>query len=126
PSERRRIASVASSAAIGESESSRSARTGCIQDWYRGTNITQPRPGAPARRVELTRDGQPSPGDTQQRAHIPNPSVDAATRRSIAERLIVSEKAVVKHVSHIYDALGLDPSAADHRRVLAVVRYLAP
>jgi hypothetical protein len=30
----------------------------------------------------------------------------------------------VQHVSHIYDQLGLAPSD-DHRRVLAVVRYLS-
>jgi len=43
----------------------------------------------------------------------------------IAARLVVSEKAVVQHTSHIYDALGIPVDANDHRRVLAVVRYLA-
>jgi len=31
---------------------------------------------------------------------------------------------VLKHVAHIYDALGLHQTPDDHRRVLAVVRYL--
>jgi len=43
---------------------------------------------------------------------------------AIARRLFVSEKAVIQHVSHIYDLLTLPPSADEHRRVLAVVRYL--
>ncbi|WP_396657780.1 response regulator [Microbacterium sp.] len=43
----------------------------------------------------------------------------------IASRLVVSEKAVVQHTSHIYDALGLAVDADDHRRVLAVIRYLS-
>jgi DNA-binding NarL/FixJ family response regulator len=45
---------------------------------------------------------------------------------AIARRLAVSERAVVQHTSHIYDELGLPPSDDDHRRVLAVVKYLAP
>jgi DNA-binding NarL/FixJ family response regulator len=44
---------------------------------------------------------------------------------AIAERLTLTTKAVVRHVSHVYDTLGLEPAGADHRRVLAVVRYLS-
>lgn len=44
---------------------------------------------------------------------------------AIAAALHITEKAVVRHVSHLYDELGLAPSADDHRRVLAVLRYLA-
>lgn len=40
----------------------------------------------------------------------------------IARALGVSEKAVVQHVSHLFDTLGLLEGADDHRRVLAVVR----
>ncbi|MCW2930596.1 MAG: two component transcriptional regulator, LuxR family [Actinomycetia bacterium] len=44
---------------------------------------------------------------------------------SIARTLSVSERAVIQHVSHIYEQLGLPVSDDDHRRVLAVIRYLA-
>ncbi|MGD9529796.1 response regulator transcription factor [Pseudonocardia sp.] len=44
---------------------------------------------------------------------------------AIARRLSITEKAVVGHVSHIYDLLGLPPDEDDHRRVLAVVRHLS-
>jgi DNA-binding NarL/FixJ family response regulator len=43
----------------------------------------------------------------------------------IAARLGTSEKAVVQHTSKIYDTFGLPVAADDHRRVLAVIRYLA-
>ena len=44
---------------------------------------------------------------------------------AIARRLVISEKAVVSHVSRIYEQLGLADSPDDHRRVLAVMRFLA-
>ncbi len=42
----------------------------------------------------------------------------------IAERLVVTEHAVARNISAIFDEFGLPPSADDHRRVLAVIRYL--
>lgn len=42
----------------------------------------------------------------------------------IAERLVVTEHAVARNISAIFDTLGLPPSADDHRRVLAVIKYL--
>ena len=42
----------------------------------------------------------------------------------IAEQLVVTERAVEKHVTSIFQKLQLPPAAEDHRRVLAVLRYL--
>lgn len=50
---------------------------------------------------------------------------EGRSNAAIAERLTLSTKAVAKHVSHVYDALELPPAGEDHRRVLAVVRYLS-
>jgi DNA-binding NarL/FixJ family response regulator len=43
---------------------------------------------------------------------------------AIAGQLVVTEGAVEKHVSSIFTKLGLAPIEGDHRRVLAVLRYL--
>ena len=43
---------------------------------------------------------------------------------AIAGSLVISDRAVEKHVGNIFSKLGLPPSDADHRRVLAVLRYL--
>jgi DNA-binding NarL/FixJ family response regulator len=43
---------------------------------------------------------------------------------AIAETLVISERSVEKHVGNIFSKLDLAPSDADHRRVLAVLRYL--
>jgi len=43
---------------------------------------------------------------------------------AIAAELVVSEGAVEKHINNIFAKLGLAPADRDHRRVLAVLRYL--
>jgi len=43
---------------------------------------------------------------------------------AIAQRLVISEKAVSKHCTSIFAKLGLPPSQDDDRRVLAVLAYL--
>jgi DNA-binding NarL/FixJ family response regulator len=43
---------------------------------------------------------------------------------AIAEQLVVTERAVEKHVTSIFGKLGLTPAAEDHRRVLAVLAFL--
>jgi DNA-binding NarL/FixJ family response regulator len=49
---------------------------------------------------------------------------EGRSNAAIAAQLTISEKAVVRHASHIYDRLELPPSLDDHRRVLAVNRFL--
>ncbi len=46
------------------------------------------------------------------------------SNKAIAGELFVTEGAVEKHISKIFDKLDLAPSGEDHRRVLAVVDYL--
>jgi DNA-binding NarL/FixJ family response regulator len=48
----------------------------------------------------------------------------AIANTAIAGILVVSDRSVEKHVGNIFSKLGLPPSDADHRRVLAVLRYL--
>lgn len=49
---------------------------------------------------------------------------EGRTNTAIAGALVVSEGAVEKHVSSIFAKLDLPPDEADHRRVLAVLRWL--
>ena len=51
---------------------------------------------------------------------------EGRSNSAIADRIIVSERAVEKHISNIFTKLGLPPSDSDHRRVLAVLAYLGP
>jgi DNA-binding NarL/FixJ family response regulator len=49
---------------------------------------------------------------------------EGRSNSAIARSLVISERAVEKHVGSIFTRLDLPPSDADHRRVLAVLRYL--
>ena len=49
---------------------------------------------------------------------------EGRTNSAIAATLVVSERAVEKHVANIFSKLTLAPSDTDNRRVLAVLRYL--
>ncbi len=49
---------------------------------------------------------------------------EGRSNSGIAEHLVVTERAVEKHVTAIFTKLGLPPTVEDHRRVLAVLAYL--
>jgi DNA-binding NarL/FixJ family response regulator len=49
---------------------------------------------------------------------------EGRSNSAIGSVLFISESAVEKHVSSIFTKLGLLPADTDHRRVLAVLRYL--
>lgn len=49
---------------------------------------------------------------------------EGRTNSAIAAGLVISEGAVEKHVANIFSKLDLPATSSDHRRVLAVLRYL--
>lgn len=49
---------------------------------------------------------------------------EGRTNAAIARALVVTGGAVEKHVTSLFQKLGLPPSEGDHRRVLAVLAYL--
>ena len=49
---------------------------------------------------------------------------EGRSNAAIAQRLVVTERAVAKHTSSIFVKLNLQPSDDDNRRVLAVLTYL--
>jgi DNA-binding NarL/FixJ family response regulator len=49
---------------------------------------------------------------------------EGRSNRAIADALVVTERAVEKHVTNIFNKLGLEPAEESHRRVLAVLAFL--
>ncbi len=49
---------------------------------------------------------------------------EGRSNAAIASELVISESAVEKHVANIFTKLNLPVSQSDHRRVLAVLRFL--
>ena len=49
---------------------------------------------------------------------------EGKSNMGIAEELFVTEAAVEKHVTSIFQKLGLAPAHSEHRRVLAVLTYV--
>jgi DNA-binding NarL/FixJ family response regulator len=49
---------------------------------------------------------------------------EGRTNAAIAAQLVITERAVEKHVKSIFQKLRLPPAETNHRRVLAVLRYL--
>lgn len=74
--------------------------------------------------------GRPRQGDnplarlTDREREVLALMAEGRSNRAIAERLVVTEHTVEKHVKNIFATLQLPPSPDDHRRVLAVVTYL--
>jgi DNA-binding NarL/FixJ family response regulator len=49
---------------------------------------------------------------------------EGRSNAAIAEKLVVTERAVEKHVTSIFSKLDLTATPETHRRVLAVLAYL--
>jgi DNA-binding NarL/FixJ family response regulator len=49
---------------------------------------------------------------------------EGRSNKAISDQLVVTERAIEKHVTNIFSKLQLPPTTEDHRRVLAVLRYL--
>jgi DNA-binding NarL/FixJ family response regulator len=49
---------------------------------------------------------------------------EGRSNHGIAQALVVTERAVEKHVTSIFGKLGLEAAPDDHRRVLAVLAYV--
>jgi DNA-binding NarL/FixJ family response regulator len=77
-----------------------------------------------ARMMGRRRDEGPLDELTPRDRDVLREMAEGKSNRGIAETLFVSEAAVEKHVSAIFRKLGIESTANEHRRVLAVVRYL--
>ena len=66
----------------------------------------------------------PLEGLTAREREVLGLMAEGRSNAAIAEALVVTERAVEKHVTSIFSKLDLAPTVVDHRRVLAVLAYL--
>jgi DNA-binding NarL/FixJ family response regulator len=81
-------------------------------------------PDVVARMLGRQRITNPLEGLTTRERDVLALMVEGLSNHGIAERLSVGAPAVEKHVTRIFDKLGLGHDRADHRRVLAVLAVL--
>ena len=70
------------------------------------------------------RSGDPLHELTPREREVLGLMAEGRSNQAIAEALVITERAVEKHVTSIFGKLGLSPAAEDHRRGLAVLTYL--
>jgi DNA-binding NarL/FixJ family response regulator len=81
-------------------------------------------PEVVAQLLARSRRRHPLDGLTQRERQVLQLMAEGRSNAAIASGLVVTEGAVEKHVSSIFTKLDLAPAETDHRRVLAVLRYL--
>jgi DNA-binding NarL/FixJ family response regulator len=72
----------------------------------------------------IRRPGQPLDRLTPRERDVLRLMAEGRSNAGIAARLTISASAVEKHVNNILTKLALPPADEDHRRVLAVLRFL--
>ncbi|MFD7415902.1 response regulator [Kitasatospora purpeofusca] len=73
----------------------------------------------------LRRDLDPLERLTPRERDVLGVMAEGRSNAGIAQALAVGESAVAKHINNIFAKLDLPAADADHRRVLAVLRFLA-
>ncbi len=81
-------------------------------------------PEVVARLLGRSRRDDPLEQITPREREVLELMAEGRSNAAIAEALVVTERAVEKHVTSIFGKLGLAPTAEDHRRVLAVLTFL--
>jgi DNA-binding NarL/FixJ family response regulator len=87
----------------------------------RGTAID---PEVVSQLLARTRRQEPLSDLTPREREVLELMAEGRTNAAIAAELWVTPRAVEKHVKSIFQKLRLPPAETDHRRVLAVLRYL--
>ena len=70
------------------------------------------------------RSGDPLEDLSDREREVLELMAEGRSNHAIAARLVISERAVEKHVTSIFGKLRLPPAEDDHRRVLAVLTFL--
>jgi DNA-binding NarL/FixJ family response regulator len=70
------------------------------------------------------RDDGPLQALTPREREVLQLAAEGLSNQAIAERLVITLRSAEKYVSSIFAKLGLPDTGSEHRRVLAVLRYL--
>jgi DNA-binding NarL/FixJ family response regulator/class 3 adenylate cyclase len=81
-------------------------------------------PAIVSRLVGRRRGADPLDDLTPREREVLELMAEGRSNKAVADRLVVTERAVEKHVTSIFGKLRLPASSEDHRRVLAVLAYL--
>ena len=81
-------------------------------------------PDVVARLVGRRRRSSPIDSLTKREAEVLALIAEGLSNAGVAQELVVTVAAVERHVTSIFDKLGLQQSPEQHRRVLAVLNYL--
>jgi DNA-binding NarL/FixJ family response regulator len=81
-------------------------------------------PEVVARMLGRRRESRPLDRLTPREQDVLAAMAEGKSNRGIAESLFVSQAAVEKHITSIFEKLELGPAPTEHRRVLAVLTYL--
>jgi DNA-binding NarL/FixJ family response regulator len=81
-------------------------------------------PNVVARLVDRKRKAGPLDNLTPRERDVLALVAEGRSNAGVAQELVVSVAAVERHVTGIFDKLGLHQSPEQHRRVLAVLKYL--
>jgi DNA-binding NarL/FixJ family response regulator len=81
-------------------------------------------PDVVARLIGRTRRNSPIDTLTNREREVLALIAEGRSNAGVAEQLVITVAAVERHVTNIFDKLGLHQSADQHRRVLAVLTYL--
>ena len=81
-------------------------------------------PDVVARLVGRKREASPLNDLTQREREVLALIAEGRSNVGVAQELVVTVAAVERHVTSIFHKLGLHQSPEEHRRVLAVLRYL--
>ena len=71
-------------------------------------------------------DAGPLAALTEREREVLGLVAEGRSNKGVGELLGVSERAVQKHVTSIFDKLGLSADESDNRRILAVLAYMRP
>jgi DNA-binding NarL/FixJ family response regulator len=91
-----------------------------------GTGGTALDPEVVAQLLARSRRRDPLERLTPREREVLGLMAEGRSNAAIAMSLVVSDGAVEKHVRSIFSKLDLPPTELDHRRVLAVLHWLAP